>query len=115
MTSFRNKLTKCFFNDIGYCKFQESCRKEHFLGICYQRNCERNCHKRHPILCKYQNKCKFYEKNVCAFKHEVCAQKELNGENLELQNEIKELKQIMKEANVKNETEINKLNDKLMM
>ena len=44
----------CKFNQFGFCKFGESCKKEHENQICSQEGCNRkNCILRHPRPCKY--------------------------------------------------------------
>ena len=62
----------CLFNKFGYCKFGETCRKQHINKICDESSCEiYTCKQRHPKNCKYFKKygrCKF---SPCAFKHEV--------------------------------------------
>ena len=104
-SSFRNNDSKCLFNDVGFCKFRESCRKQHFSEKCEVINCDRKCSKRHPKECKHGEKCKFNAKNVCAFDHDgsenkttkamddakdILEQKLLNTEK-KFANEIKDL------------------------
>ena len=69
---FRNSL-KCWFNDTGYCKFGQECQKRHFSIICSIAKCDKKCNGRHPKLCKFEEKCKFSKKNICAFKHVTLA------------------------------------------
>ena len=62
----------CLFNKFGYCKFGETCKKNHINKICDESSCEiETCKQRHPKVCKYfrnYGRCKF---SPCAFKHEV--------------------------------------------
>ena len=65
---------KCKFNDSGYCKFGNYCRKRHFLEICPKLNCKINtCKARHPKLCKHEENCKFFKQGICAYKHVTLA------------------------------------------
>ena len=77
----------CLFNKFGYCKFRETCRKNHINKICDESSCEINtCKERHPRICRYfQNygRCKF---SPCAFKHEVSM-----NDNERLEKDIKDL------------------------
>ena len=74
-SSFRNNVSKCLFNDVGFCKLKESCRKQHFSEKCEAINCDRNCSKRHPKECKHGRKCRFKATNICAFNHEESGNK----------------------------------------
>jgi hypothetical protein len=55
----------------GFCKFGETCRKQHAKETCQEMFCENeNCLKRHPRNCKFYDKysrCKFGD--YCAFAH----------------------------------------------
>ena len=61
----------CKYFQCGFCKFGESCRKQHVKETCPAQSCTSNsCMKRHPKICKYflvQKSCKFGEK--CLYKH----------------------------------------------
>ena len=65
------KVKKCNFYNVGYCRYKEKCHFKHPKSECLNSACERrNCDKRHPRACKFQNlgrKCKHGEN--CAFKH----------------------------------------------
>ena len=63
------RTPKCPYNDSGFCKFGEECRKKHFKDICLKPKCSKNCEGRHPKTCKFESKCNLFKKNVCAFKH----------------------------------------------
>ena len=78
VVSFRNNDSKCLFNDVGYCKFQESCRKHHYSEKCEVKNCDRRCSKRHPKECKHGEKCKFKAKDICAFNHDGSGNKSMD-------------------------------------
>ena len=96
-TGFRNKITKCLFHNRGYCKYGESCRKQHFKQVCEQKSCNKDCKKRHPKPCKWGIKCKFQKNNICAFSHTTTIQKDSRIELFEkevkaLKDEIKALK-----------------------
>ena len=62
----------CKFNQTGFCKFREHCRKKHENTICDKSNecMEEKYIKRHPKLGKNYikyNKCRF--NNECAYLH----------------------------------------------
>ena len=80
----------CKFNQRGFCKFGQKCRKMHIDTICKNVNCSLNiCLNRHPKPCKYyllNGSCRFKEK--CGFTH-VKSDVYLKVEKLE--NEIKQL------------------------
>ena len=77
----------CKYFQCGFCKFGESCRKQHIKEICQTQSCTlSSCIKRHPKVCKYfsvQKGCKFGE--LCSYKH-------IPNSN---QNEVVELKEKM--------------------
>ena len=65
-------IHKCMFNDSGYCKFGNKCRKRHFIKICTIFKCKTsNCKARHPKLCKHEKNCKFFKQGICAYRHET--------------------------------------------
>ena len=68
---FQNKnLFHCYHNNRGYCSFRDQCRYRHFKDICSKNVCrERECEKRHPVMCRFKEECKFNKANICAFKH----------------------------------------------
>ena len=99
---------KCSFHDSGYCKFGEKCRKQHYNTVCLDPNCDKNCKSRHPRICKFKAKCKFFAKNVCAYKHVTlaCGDSDLNAlklqvKSLQLENEAKLSKIIQLEEETK--------------
>ena len=89
----------CLFNKFGYCKFRETCRKNHINKICDESSCEINaCKERHPRICRYfQNygRCKF---SPCAFKHEVPTNHKISIEKdiKDLSDKIHALEEIIK-------------------
>ena len=85
-----------YYEDIGYCKFGDKCRKQHFKTVCSNPECDKSCKSRHPRICKFKEKCKFFAKKICAYKHVTlaCDDSELNAlkkqvETLKLENEAK--------------------------
>ena len=82
-----DKQFQCYHNNVGYCKFGAKCRFKHFSELCPKKICmDSECKFRHPKSCKFTGKCKFFQRNICAFKH-------INNKELEkLENEVKELK-----------------------
>ena len=101
--SYFRKPQKCWYNDNGFCKYGQECKKIHFKAICFRRNCERKCEGRHPKLCRFEEKCRFLKEGICAFKHvthanddqEIKALKikmeHLETENKNLKNKVKDL------------------------
>ena len=55
----------------GFCKFGDSCRRQHISDKCLKPSCKtKTCSKRNPRVCKYlknHNTCKFGEH--CAYEH----------------------------------------------
>jgi hypothetical protein len=95
---FRSK-TKCPFDDSGFCKYGDKCRKVHYRSICSRKDCDKLCKSRHPKSCKFKENCRFLAKKVCAFQHKfsVNENKELNDlkrqvDSLKQENENKQLK-----------------------
>ena len=82
ITNSRNKMTKCLFNDAGFCKFKENCRKQNFSEKCKIPKCDRKCLYRHPKQCKHRENCKFHNKNICAYDHDTLESSEKTSEVL---------------------------------
>ena len=107
----------CQFNQKGFCKFGDSCRKRHVKEICSNQNCNStSCNLRHPRNCKFFTLfgyCKFSED--CAFKHTLTKShsefKTLKEQLETLTNTITEMNQVM--DHIKNELEIFKSERKL--
>ena len=58
--------------DREYCKKCEDCEYQHPDKVCSKSNCfNEKCHDRHPNPCWWGPRCKFYNKNICLFSHEV--------------------------------------------
>ena len=70
----------CKHFQCGFCKFGESCQKQHIKEICLVQSCtSKSCIKRHPKNCKYfsiQQSCKFGDH--CAYKHNFNSDKSKN-------------------------------------
>ena len=61
---------KCEFNNEGFCKHRDKCRKEHYSENCRKQNCDTKCEKKHPKPCRDKGRCKFNKRNVCALVHD---------------------------------------------
>ena len=107
----RNNQSKCLFNDNGYCKYEDKCRNKHSLNICKIKNCNKNCEERHPKQCKYKMKCKFLEKEICAFSHVILVNDDQNVTKLnkESENKIKQIEVTINNMKVENECKIEQL------
>ena len=123
-SDFENERNICTFNNSGYCKFQKKCKKEHFENECEIKNCDEKCLNRHPIHCKYENRCKFLKKKICAFKHSKVYNEAANVENKDLKKEIKELKDLVRKQqkefddktnNLKKELDVQKENNEKLV
>ena len=61
----------CKFNQYGYCRYKETCRKQHINENCENSSCDwKTCKLRHPKSCKFLREygfCKFGE--WCRFFH----------------------------------------------
>ena len=68
-SDFRNKISRCVFNNSGYCRYKEGCRNQHFQNVCQLPDCDQTCPNRHPKQCKFERRCKFLAKEICAFSH----------------------------------------------
>merc|ERR1712105_257921 len=62
----------CKFNQLGFCKFKNNCRKKHIDVKCNFKKCEITlCEKRHPRNCYYFNinkQCKYG--SFCRYEHQ---------------------------------------------
>ena len=100
--SFREKISKCLFNDCGFCKYKEKCSKQHFIEKCREENCNKECSKRHPKECKHGLECRFLRKKICAYDHEALDNKVSEHEKLSkldnnmkiVENDLKEFKEM---------------------
>ena len=94
----------CKFNQMGFCKFREHCRKKHDNTICEKAGkcTEEMCIKRHPKICKSyttNNKCRF--NNACAYQHK------------ENENDQEKVIEQFKLAILKHERDIHELHDEV--
>ena len=83
--------TICKFNQSGFCKYQNHCRKQHIMDICPTPMCN-NMSFRHPKVCKFFNnfkRCKFGE--LCAYLHGPEIQTE-DGKISELEENLAQVK-----------------------
>ena len=103
-SDFRNN-SKCFFNDSGFCKFGDECRKQHYKNVCSSQFCDKTCNSRHPKLCKFNERCKFNAKEICAYKHVTPANDEVAVEALKKQ------VQSLKLENEKNVSKVKRLEE----
>ena len=91
---FNKNLFQCYHNNRGYCSFRNKCRYQHYDQVCPSSVCrDQECRKRHPVICKFKEHCKFHKKSICAFKHVLITEKEnANSEIKTLEAEIQNLK-----------------------
>ena len=113
LSNSRNKSTKCFFNNSGFCKFRDECRNQHFQDVCENQTCDKKCLSRHPKPCKNREKCKFLLNNICAFSHDAI-EKENDGvqEKVRMRvDEISNLKNLLNQNKVENEIKFKSLKE----
>ena len=61
---------QCYHNNTGYCKFGNRCKFQHYYALCPKQVCrEISCKFRHPKSCKFEANCKYFKRNLCAYKH----------------------------------------------
>ena len=103
MTMGNHKLTsledrnsyQCYHNNLGYCKFRQNCRYQHYHEVCPTTICkDKKCKFRHPKTCKHGNDCKFYRLKCCLYSHKIFNRnKDLNDiEVIKLEKEVEKLK-----------------------
>ena len=107
-SGFRNNSPKCWFNDVGYCKFKEECKKEHSFSVCQNKSCDKKCQKRHPKECKYKDECKFLQKGICSFSHDYN-----NAENENLESRMKALEESFAISKGESEAKIKHLEEEM--
>ena len=91
---FDNKnLFQCYHNNVGFCKFQDQCRYQHYTKICTNNVCkDRECKFRHPKTCKYGEACEFLKLKCCFYNHKN-SRVDLNIDSADkLLKEVQELK-----------------------
>lgn len=97
----------CKFNQYGYCRYQEMCRKQHINKKCENSSCNRRtCTLRHPKICTFfrdYGYCKFGE--FCKFIH---SEQEKIMDEYKRENEmiVKKLANIEKEIDILNQHEV---------
>ena len=64
-------MSKCEYQDKGYCKEKSSCTKNHPTNDCDGR-CDdlKSCQSRHRKPCKNGESCVFHASQACEFLHE---------------------------------------------
>ena len=103
MTMGNHKLTsledrnfyQCYYNNLGYCKFRENCRYQHYHEVCPKTICkDKKCKFRQPKTCKHGNDCKFYKLKCCLYSHKISNRnKDLHDkEVIKLGKEVEELR-----------------------
>ena len=94
----------CLYNQTGFCKFRQHCRKEHENQICQEDHDFKStgCTLRHPKVCRSfrgDGSCKF--KSGCAYKHENNQEAEMvknhDQEVMNLQMEMSQMKCVIKQ------------------
>ena len=97
---------QCKFNNTGYCKFGEKCRRRHFTRICQEFNCNQDCQGRHPRLCRMEESCRFFKNGNCAYKHvSPTNDNDIIKDVENLKSEIVELKKVLEQK----QKQINKI------
>ena len=100
VTENRN-IFQCYYNNVGFCKFGNECRFQHFLQKCPKKICrEISCRNRHPKTCKHGENCRFFKRNCCAYNHENDTNdnkiKRYEEEIVKLKIEVEKLKALLK-------------------
>ena len=91
----------CHYNQTGFCKFRQHCRKEHENRICQQNHDFKStgCSLRHPKVCRSFERdgtCKF--KEVCAYKHQISQNAEMHAQDVRnLQQEMSQMISMIKQ------------------
>ena len=106
--------TLCLYNQSGFCRYGDMCRKHHVHEVCSTSNCKnKSCRQRHPKPCRHfktEVSCKFGD--LCAYKHETSTeQRNVN----DLVNKLKVLEDTVNYMNIKIgtlETEIQNIKNK---
>ena len=63
-------IFQCYYNNVGFCKFSDQCRYQHFKDVCSKSVCkDRECKFRHPKSCKFGENCKFFKLKCCFYSH----------------------------------------------
>ena len=117
-----SEVAVCLYNQRGYCKFKQNCRKAHENKTCTEdSNCkQKDCPYRHPKLCRNfseERYCRFGDD--CAYKHKEEVNLSQHTESMmkhsqeiiAMQEEIRQLKDIIN----KMQNQINILGQELEM
>ena len=65
-------IYQCPHHNTGFCRFREECRYPHYYTICKKTICRNEkCQNRHPKSCRSKENCNFFQRNVCAYKHDI--------------------------------------------
>ena len=98
LTNSRNNLSKCSFNNTGFCKFRSECRKQHFQNVCEQTS-------------KTMQKQTFLKKKICAFSHDAHEKEidEVQGTSKIIFEEIVNLKNLVSNNKEDNENKVKSL------
>merc|ERR1712129_174745 len=80
---------KCLHFNSGYCKFTTACKFYHPSENCEENCKDKACLKRHPKNCNKGNKCSFFDKKTCAYKHTNVKSKEYSS--MKLKEQVKRL------------------------
>ena len=92
----QSKKKRSPYWNVGFCKFGDSCRKNHATSDCTETSCERKtCGKRHRNHCRFKESCKHFKKRHANFLHSDNKRKhaDLDGKKLqEYKSEIETLK-----------------------
>ena len=99
----------CLFNKFGYCKYLDTCRKQHTKDICEIPQCEvTKCFKRHPRTCRFYQeygRCKFGED--CYYRHNK------NETNSKIVEELEKVKEKSEHNKAEADAEIECLKNKV--
>ena len=99
----------CRYNQFGYCKFAQACRKYHVDDLCVDSACDLSiCMKRHPVECRYfrnYKRCKF---SLCKFSHEINDDEKLK----ELNEKVDRIEDVLKDK-TEIELKIKEIDEKL--
>ena len=117
--SVHRNYFQCYYNNVGYCKFRDQCRYQHYSKVCSRSVCkEKECHFRHPKSCKFGSDCHFLRRKCCVYNHKFSESNEKafhNESETDLINEVTQLKveivELRKSVELK-EQQLNEINVK---
>ena len=100
-----NKNKKCLHFDKGFCLFRNKYKYLHVNKVCPKKKCPKiHCKLRHPVPCKYKDKCKFIKKGDCAYSHDVTLDKKNAAKE-----RVKETNKVKNNAELKSFEDIEKI------